>query len=155
MMTTTSSTTSTIPFIPGLTLNRNFYFEIVRPLIDRRMPNLIYSASLIGYGSDVLGLDTPMSADHNWGPRLQLFLSTDGYATQADTLNELLRAHLPPTFAGYSVHFSQPNLADNGTQIAEAHQGGPVNHLLAISTVEHLFQKYLAIAPNAELSAWD
>jgi hypothetical protein len=141
--------------MPGLTLNRRFYVEIVRPLIERTMPSLNYSASLIGYGSDVLGLDTSMSTDHNWGPRLQLFLSADDYTAQANTLNEFLRAHLPPTFAGYSVHFSQPNLADNGTQIAEAYQGGPVNHLLAISTVEHFFQKYLAIAPNSELSAWD
>jgi hypothetical protein len=67
----------------------------------------------------------------------------------------MLRTHLPPAFAGYSVHFSRPNLADNGTQIVEQYQGGPVNHLLSVGTVEGLFQKYLAIEPNAELSEWD
>jgi hypothetical protein len=142
-------------FIPGLTLNRRFYWEVVRPLLDQHFPALTHSAALLGSGSDVLGLDTPMSTDHNWGPRLQLCLSAADHAAYAAALDEMLRTHLPPSFAGYSVHFSQPDLADNGTQIAEAHRGGPVNHLLSIGTVEGLFDKYLATSPDADLSAWD
>ena len=142
-------------FIPGLTLNRRFYFEVVRPLLAQHLPELVYSAALIGYGSDVLGLDTAMSTDHNWGPRLQLYLSPDEYDTRSKVIDELLRTHLPPTFAGYSVHFSQPNLADNGTQVTEAYQGGPVNHLLAIRTVDGFFQNSLAVTPDAELTSWD
>jgi hypothetical protein len=68
-------------FIPGLTLNRRFYEEVVRPLLDQYLPNVAHSAALIGYGSDVLGVDTPMSTDHNWGPRLQIFLSDEDYGT--------------------------------------------------------------------------
>jgi hypothetical protein len=29
----------------------------------------------------VLGVDTPMSTDHNWGPWLQIFLSDEDYGT--------------------------------------------------------------------------
>ncbi|MCC6456561.1 MAG: DUF4037 domain-containing protein [Caldilineaceae bacterium] len=144
-------------FIPGLTLNRRFYLEVVRPLLDRHLPGLIHSAGLMGYGSDVLGYDTPMSTDHNWGPRLQLFLSPHNYAEQAEALDALLRTHLPPTFEGYSVHFSQPNLADNGTQVVEPYTGGPVNHPLSILTVDEYFSwsQLLARTPDAPLTAWD
>jgi hypothetical protein len=142
-------------FIPGLTLNRRFYWEVVRPLLDQHLPRLNHSAALLGYGSDVLGYDTPISTDHNWGPRLQLFLAPEAFATQRDSLDELLRNHLPPTFAGYSVHFSEPDLADGGTQQARAHEGGSVNHLLSITSIDATFQKYLGIAPTDELSPFD
>ena len=142
-------------FIAGLTLNRRFYIEVVRPLMDTHFPELRHSAALIGYGSDVLGLDTPMSTDHNWGPRLQLFLAEADYERNSVSLDSMLRAELPPTFLGYSVHFSPPNLADNGTQIAEPYQGGPVNHLLSIQTVEQLFEQYLNIPPQQKLSDED
>ena len=142
-------------FVPGLTLNRRFYWEVVRPLLDKHLPDLTHSAALIGYGSDVLGYDTPMSTDHNWGPRLQLFLAPATYAPDAAQLDDLLRTHLPPTFAGYSVHFSQPDLADNGTQVAIPYQDGPVNHLLTISTVEQQCAEYLGGAPTDALTVWD
>ena len=142
-------------FIPGLTLNRRLYHEEVRPLLDQHLPGLPHSAALIGYGSDVLGLDTPMSTDHNWGPRLQLFLSPADYESRASEVNEMLRHHLPPAFAGYSVHFTEPNLADSGTQRAVEYVSGPVNHLLQIQTIDHFFNWALAINADQSLTVWD
>lgn len=53
----------------GLDLSEEFYWEIVRPLIARRFPQLMekHAAGLIGYGSDVLGYDDVLSRDHEWG----------------------------------------------------------------------------------------
>ena len=65
----------TADFIPGLELSRLFYAEQVRPLLDASFSGLPHSAALIGWGSDVLGFDTARSTDHNWGPRVQLFLA--------------------------------------------------------------------------------
>lgn len=48
-------------FLPGIALNWAYYAEAVRPILDARFPNLAYAAALIGYGSDVLGYDTPRS----------------------------------------------------------------------------------------------
>lgn len=147
-------TRSTPVFMPGLTLNRRLYLEVVRPLLDQHLPGLNHSAGLIGYGSDVLGYDTPMSTDHNWGPRLQLFLSPADYTARAGEVNDVLRNHLPPTFQGYSVHFSEPDLNDSGTQRAVEHVQGPVSHLLQIETIDHFFNRSLAIKADQPLDLW-
>ena len=61
-------------FIPGLELSERFYAEAVRPVLARHWPRLRYSAALIGPGSEVQGFDTPMSMDHHWFPKVQIFL---------------------------------------------------------------------------------
>ncbi|HVC32894.1 MAG TPA: hypothetical protein VNL16_05240 [Chloroflexota bacterium] len=88
--------------IPGLELSRRFYHEVVRPILDDRFTDLPHAAALIGPGSDVLGFDTEMSTDHDWGPRVLIFLE-DADTNLADQINETLRQELPPVFAGYPV----------------------------------------------------
>ncbi len=58
-------------FIPGLQLSELYYQEAVRPILEAAFPRLVYSASLIGPGSEVLGYDTPQSMDHDWGPTVK------------------------------------------------------------------------------------
>lgn len=146
---------STPAFVPGRTLNRRFYWSVVRPLLDQAYPHLVHSAALIGYGSDVLGLDTPMSTDHNWGPRFQLFLTPADYTQYAEELHDWLARSLPPSFMGYSVHFDQPNEADGGTQRMQPHVDGRVNHLIEITTVDAFFHRYLNLSPTDPLDASD
>lgn len=64
-------------FIKGLALSQTFFHQPVSPLLEEGFPTLVYSAGRVGYGSDVLGFDTPMSTDHDWGPQVQLFLLSD------------------------------------------------------------------------------
>jgi hypothetical protein len=98
----------TTTFIPGLELARLFYAEAVRPLLDTHVPGLVHTAALIGPGSEVLGFDTPRSTDHDWGPRLQLFLADDAAAGGAAAqVGELLTARLPAEFRGYPTVFPQ------------------------------------------------
>jgi hypothetical protein len=61
-------------FLPGIELARRFYTEAVAPLLACQFPDLPHAAALIGPGSEVLGYDTARSTDHDWGPRVQLFL---------------------------------------------------------------------------------
>ncbi len=142
-------------FVPGLQLNTRFYWEAVRPLVLRFAPGVRHSAALIGYGSDVLGFDTSMSTDHNWGLRLQIFLDPDDHVRYAADLAGYLRGELPATFLGYSVHFSRPNLDDNGTQVAAAYTDGPVNHLVEVATVAAYTQRYLGVQPDQPLTPTD
>lgn len=142
-------------FIPGLQLNARFYAEVVRPLLDAHFPGLAHSAALMGYGSDVLGYDTVMSTDHNWGPRFQLFLTPATYEREQAAIDQCLCHHLPSTFLGYAVNFSEPDLADGGVQRMEAGEPQRVRHLIEITTIPAFFQRYLALDPYAEVAALD
>lgn len=94
-------------FVPGLELCRHWYEEEVRPVMAATFPRLPYAAARIGAGSEVLGFDTPMSMDHDWGPHLQLFLR-DADAHLAAAVRATLRRELPPSFAGFPVRLSEP-----------------------------------------------
>jgi uncharacterized protein DUF4037 len=101
----------TPPFVPGLDLARGFYAEVVRPLLQEEFPGLDYAAALLGPGSDVAGYDTGRSTDHDWGPRLQVFLDDndgdrdDNNDGDAARLTAMLADRLPGEFRGYPVRF--------------------------------------------------
>ena len=95
-------------FIPGIELSRRFYQEAVRPILDARFPGLPYAAAHIGPGSDVLGFDTEMSTDHDWGPGVLLFLR-DADAGLGDDIRAAMSQDLPHVFAGYPVGMSPPD----------------------------------------------
>jgi hypothetical protein len=81
-------------FVPGLALSRAFYREAVKPVLDEAFPVFSYSAALIGPGSEVLGFDTEMSADHDWGPRVMIF-HRPGDRELKDTISDCLAERLP------------------------------------------------------------
>lgn len=140
-----------MPFLPGLTLNERYYTEIVAPLLRQYDPTLCYSASLIGYGSDVLGYDNATSMDHNWGPRMQIFVGK-GDVERIEEIKAYLRAHLPGEFLGFSTHFSQKG--PDGTQHMEKYTDGEVNHLIEVYSLEDYFAEFLH-KDAAELTALD
>ncbi|HEX5400981.1 MAG TPA: DUF4037 domain-containing protein [Pseudonocardiaceae bacterium] len=96
-------------FLPGLRLAATFYDGAVRPLLDEYFPGLPHAAALIGYGSEVLGFDTARSTDHNWGPRLQVFLPD---ASRRAAIESVLADRLPATWRGYPTAFTFTQEAD-------------------------------------------
>src|SRR5687768_17427172 len=92
-------------FIPGLKLCELFYQKEVRPILRKNFPNLRYSAAVLGWGSEVLGFDTPLSRDHHWGPRVLLFLDQEDYPKLKDAISESLSNNLPYEFMGYWISF--------------------------------------------------
>jgi hypothetical protein len=133
-------------FIPGLELNRMFYAEAVRPIMAARFPALRYSAALIGYGSDVLGYDSPRSTDHEWGPRLLLFLDDEDHAAFAKPVSQALSESLAPTFRGYSTSFSEPDR--NGVRMSESAGPGHVRHHVDIFTPGGFLRMMTGIEPG-------
>ena len=130
-------------FISGLELSRLFYLEAVKPILDANFPNLRYSAALIGDGSEVLGFDTEMSADHDWGTRLMLFLEEEDFTEHGKSINKALQHQLPLKFRGYSTNFGLPDPDDNGTQLLEDIESGSINHRVEIFTINEFFLNYL------------
>ncbi len=137
-------------FIPGLQLSEMFYQEAVRPILDRNLPGFTHSAALLGYGSDVLGYDTPVSQDHMWGPRLVLFLPVEDFDNTWQAVDEVLRQELPVRFHGYSTHFGKPNPQDQGVRVSEEIENGPIEHLIEIETISGYWQRTGKIDPLRE-----
>ncbi|MBZ0277682.1 MAG: DUF4037 domain-containing protein [Anaerolineae bacterium] len=143
-------------FIPGLQLSRDFYQELVRPILYREFPGLIYTAALIGSGSEILGFDNAMSTDHHWGPRLMLFLSDADATEHQETIHERLRHTLPHSFRGYPTNFSPPDMNDGGvTRLLVATDGGPVNHRVEMDTLRGFFRMYLGFDIEQPIDAAD
>ena len=122
-------------FIPALDLAESYYRELIRPLLDEYFPGLPHSAALIGYGSEVLGFDTPMSMDHCWAPRMQLFLP-ESVDEMADGIDQLLRQKLRSSYRGFSLG-TKPSLDEPGTFFMdEKSVEGQVAHAVQISSLK-------------------
>ncbi|KOR90306.1 DUF4037 domain-containing protein [Paenibacillus solani] len=93
-------------FINGIELSKRFHFECIEPLISRHFPDLRYASALIGPGSEVLGYDTIMSADHDWGPRVLLFLQEEEIS-KVDAFIQCLESNVPDEFYGYPIDSKQ------------------------------------------------
>ncbi len=141
-------------FIPGIQLCGQFYAQIVRPLLENHFPALAYSAALLGDGSETLGYDTPMSADHHWGPRVMLFVRPDDLHL-SPAIHAMLAENLPYTFMGYSTHFSEPDMDDSGVQHLTSIDSGPVNHRVTVQTALSLLTDHLGLCHAENLSPTD
>ncbi|SCG49835.1 protein of unknown function [Micromonospora echinaurantiaca] len=91
-------------FLPGLSLARRFHDVAVAPILRRHCPGLRYAAGLLDGGSELLGLDTARSTDHDWGPRAQLFVAARD-AGRIPEVRAALDAELPAEFLGWPARF--------------------------------------------------
>lgn len=98
----------------GLDLCGLFYREVIRPVLASSFPGLPYAAAVIGSGSEVLGLDDEISRDHDWGPRVMLFLSEQDCAASGPALQTALSQAMPLTFQGYRVDFRDDGPVPHG-----------------------------------------
>ncbi|HEY7801122.1 MAG TPA: DUF4037 domain-containing protein [Dehalococcoidia bacterium] len=140
-------------FVPGLDLSRAFYGEAVQPIIGQHFPGLAYSAALIGRGSDVLGYDSARSMDHDWGPRVMLFLRDDDHAACTRAIHDILAQQLPATFRGFSTNFGPPQ--PGGVRVMEPVAGPPIAHRVYVLALSQFLQRSLGFDPSAGISVDD
>ncbi|MBN1231501.1 MAG: DUF4037 domain-containing protein [Anaerolineales bacterium] len=140
-------------FIPGLKLSELYYQEVVTPMLSSQFPGLIHSAGLIGHGSEVQRFDTPISRDHEWGPRVFIYLNDAELIQHHLSLDEYFRNNLPSMFRGYSTNFTDPR-EDNTRALKEIHEG-PINHLITFTTIQDQVQHITGIDTKQELSSLD
>ncbi|MEI5034038.1 DUF4037 domain-containing protein [Streptomyces sp. S1A(2023)] len=140
-------------FLPGLDLSRILYEEAVRPVLDAEYPGLRYAAARIGSGSEVLGFDTARSADHEWGPRLDLFLEPADAAAHGERLHRLLAERLPKQVRGWPTHFrhADPDGPVGHMELTD----GPVHHRVLVADVGGWLHDQLGLCagPGGELPA--
>jgi catechol 2,3-dioxygenase-like lactoylglutathione lyase family enzyme len=112
----------------GRSLAQRYYEQIVRPILD----GTPHSAALLGDGSEVLGLDDDVSTDHDFGPRVQLFLAPE---IDRAPLDAALRS-LPEHFEGFPV----------GHRCADQ-DGGWMNDAVMVTSAEAFFAERLGTDP--------
>ncbi len=135
------------PFLKGLDLSQLLYREAVQPILEAGFPGLAYSVALLGPGSDVLGFDTPQSTDHDWGPRLLLFLSEADDNAYREAIDQMLRKELPREVHGYPVDMARTNASHPDPGKA----GTPgINHSVRILTLRNFFGWFLHFDPFVE-----
>jgi hypothetical protein len=143
---------TTPSFIPGLELSRRFYLEAVRPLLDEAVPGMTHSAARLGSGSEVLGFDTARSADHEWGPRLQVFLHPQDVTRHGTKITALLSERLPKTFSGYPTHFAATGESGIGVMRTT---DGPVHHRVEVTDLSTWFTAQLGFDPAKGITLTD
>lgn len=126
----------------GLELARRYYQECVAGVMRVRFPDLAYDAALIGDGSEVLGFDTALSADHSWGPRLFLFLSDGDLTARAEEVSRTLAQVLPVQFMGVPTGFHCAPFEAAG--VTEYPRG------VAVTSIRRFFDRMLGIDPLAQ-----
>lgn len=117
----------------GISLARDFYHQIVGPLLARTD----HGAALLGAGSEVLGFDDAISTDHDFGPRLQIFLPAG--TDPAPTLAALTA--LPEHFDGHPVYVPTDTPAPA--------------HRVHVTTVEDYFTSWLTTDPATAMTLAD
>jgi hypothetical protein len=95
--------------IKGLDLSRRYWEEIIRPALQAEFPDKLslIAAGLVGDGSECYGFDDEISQDHDFGPRIFIWLTETDYISFGKELGNFLNS-LPKSFLGYNgVNTSQ------------------------------------------------
>lgn len=120
-------------FTPALELNREFFRKVVVPIVAPRP----HSAGLLGWGSDVLGFDTPRSTDHGWGPRLQVFVAEH----DVRIVRAAVEAGMPERFQGWPVRYGW--------------DGAPVRHHVDVTPLGEWLQGQIGVDPRLGMAVED
>jgi hypothetical protein len=133
-------------FIPGLQLCGRYYEELIHPLLEAHAPGLRHSAALIGPGSEVLGFDSEMSMDHDWFPRLIVFLDQQGQGRK-DELDAMLERELPVEFLGFPAR-AQESPLEAGTLVMTGGEGRPGRHQVRFASLASFARRHLGWDPS-------
>ena len=125
--------------ISGIELSRRFHGELVAPWLGRAFPDLRHAAALIGAGSELLGFDDAMSRDHDWGPRLLLFVTEADFAAQAEAVVEGFAAIAPADFLGRPLSLNRTRAGDPDGARRDPRHG------LEVHTLEAMLRRTLAL----------
>jgi hypothetical protein len=140
-------------FVPGLELAAATYHEAVRPVLDATFPGLTYSAGLLGPGSEILGYDTALSTDHDWGPRVQVFLGPVDAHRCGGAITAVLAERMPTTVRGWSTNFSPPG--PGRSRSLRPAGDGPIAHRVEVLDLDAWLRGSLGADPRAGMCARD
>lgn len=137
----------------GLRLSERFYRTLIAPIIQEHFPGLSYAAGRIGLGSEVLGYDTEISADHDYGPCIQIILCKADFASVADQLMSIFDRELPTSFESWDVRYSA-GVRPPGAAVRKPEMLGS-DHGVELYTMEAWCDYFLGRQLGEDLTARD
>lgn len=124
----------------GMGLCRRYFETIGFPALQKNFTAAELermAIGLVGEGSECFGFDDEYSQDHDFGPRLMVWLTDEDYASFGDRLQQTLN-DLPKNFEGYEVQMSE--WGQNRSEVF---------------TITGFYQRYLGLAhPPKTLAEW-
>lgn len=92
----------------GLELAEKYYEECGKPMIEKRFSVIAdqTAAGLVGYGSECLGFDDGISADHDYGPSFCIWLPREVYIKYGKEMQAAYDA-LPKDFMGCAARVEE------------------------------------------------
>lgn len=124
----------------GLELAESYYFTFGKPMIQERFPEYAgrIAAGLAGQGSECLGFDDAISADHDYGPSFCLWLTEEDARKIGESLQDAYD-RLPQDYLGVTG------------RITSARGGGRVGVL----TTEGFYRQFIGSGqPPKSLMHW-
>jgi len=124
----------------GLELSRRYYEEICRPAVENFFPLHIEKMAfgLVGDGSECYGFDDEISRDHDFGPRVMIWLTSGDYSDFGTELHELTK-NLPRKFLGFD--------GVNTSRYGEGREG--------VFTINGFYKKFTGLDnPPSAIQAW-
>jgi hypothetical protein len=90
--------------------------------------------------------------DHDWGPRLFLFLREVDHENYRDEIDQVLRKELPDKIHGYTTNFGYH---DDGTTVMTDDEQNFVNHRVMILVIRCFFESVLKFDPTGDIRPVD
>lgn len=93
----------------GLKLAESYYWNIGRPVLKQRFPQILshLAAGLFGDGSECLEFDDDISQDHDFGPGFCIWLDKEDYILAGAQLHTIY-TQLPKEYLGFSSRSVSP-----------------------------------------------
>jgi hypothetical protein len=124
----------------GLELSRRYYEEICRPALEEAFAEYMdkMAFGLVGDGSECYGFDDAISRDHDFGPRIMIWLTPEDFDVFGEKLQDFVLS-LPRNFLGYN--------GVNTSQYGEGREG--------VFTIPGFYKKFLGIDhPPSTIVEW-
>jgi hypothetical protein len=103
-------------FIPSLKLSQMLFEEEINHIMEKEFPRLKFAAATLGMCSEVLGLDDEVSMDHEWGPRVMIYLSEQDKLRYSQDVTKVFQNLLPARFKGFDMMWRKPGVDVHNTK---------------------------------------
>lgn len=132
----------------GLALSRKYFADLIYPSIQENFQNLRgrLAYGLVGEGSECYGLDDDLSKDHDFYPRLMIWMEEDDYQNYGCSIKELLTS-LSNDDNGYSNFRTGPIATKDFYQRYTSFKEFPIEDLAYFKIPE----TFLSTATNGEV----